>query len=606
MHRGRTGVALLVVTGLFFAVLAPALPVLAATGDPVITSSPPPSGQNRIITWSFTGGGGGQTSCRLTGSSSFDTSYVDCNSSASYDLAGQPDGTYTFAVRNQPASSNNGEVGATSTYVLDTTAAVSITASPSPNPGNQRNVSWSFSSEPGATFACQLSPGPISPPAFTSCASPQSYALGTDGEYSFAVRATDLLGNISPTTTATYRLDVMPPDTPEITSLSPANDTTPTWILAAEPGARVDCQLSQGATVVSSFAACTSATSATYTLTSDGTYTLSVRATDAAGNTSGVASSSYILDTVAPPPPVIGRGPSSPGTDPSPTWWFTTESVSTAECQFVSGSTVVAGWAPCSGPRSYQVDAENPASYTFSVRAIDAAGNTSPATSATYVVGPAATKSQSLVPPPDVVSPADTASPSSSPPPPPAAAAAAPSPPPGPITPALSPLLTRATPVPFTLVEQQGPASVVPAFTGTPAPSSPVTAVSPGLIEQNRAASLLGGSRPETAPTGQPRTEPPAVPAPSELDASEQAVVLPTSLPPPGAAGTAGVADAIREVGLATVKKTAFPFFLLLIVLMFLLIQDRIDRRDPKLALAPVYRDPDLDFEPPPSRWNQR
>ncbi len=37
----------------------------------------------------------------------------------------------------------------------------------------------------------------------------------------------------------------------------------------------------------------------------------------------------------------------------------------------------------------------------------------------------------------------------------------------------------------------------------------------------------------------------------------------------------------------------------LLLVLAFLVVQDRIDRRDPKLALAPVYPDPDLPFLPP-------
>ena len=43
-------------------------------------------------------------------------------------------------------------------------------------------------------------------------------------------------------------------------------------------------------------------------------------------------------------------------------------------------------------------------------------------------------------------------------------------------------------------------------------------------------------------------------------------------------------------------KKAAFPLVLLLVVGLFLVLQDRIDRKDPKLALAPVYPDPDLPF----------
>ena len=46
--------------------------------------------------------------------------------------------------------------------------------------------------------------------------------------------------------------------------------------------------------------------------------------------------------------------------------------------------------------------------------------------------------------------------------------------------------------------------------------------------------------------------------------------------------------------------RTVFPLSLLLIVIAFLTLQGRIDRRDPKLALAPVYPDPDLEFPPRP------
>jgi hypothetical protein len=38
-----------------------------------------------------------------------------------------------------------------------------------------------------------------------------------------------------------------------------------------------------------------------------------------------------------------------------------------------------------------------------------------------------------------------------------------------------------------------------------------------------------------------------------------------------------------------------------MIVFAFLGIQGRIDRSDPKLALAPLHADPDLEFLPPPA-----
>ena len=46
--------------------------------------------------------------------------------------------------------------------------------------------------------------------------------------------------------------------------------------------------------------------------------------------------------------------------------------------------------------------------------------------------------------------------------------------------------------------------------------------------------------------------------------------------------------------------KSVFPGSLIFLVLGFLAVQSRIDRSDPKLALAPVHADPDLEFPPPP------
>ena len=55
---------------------------------------------------------------------------------------------------------------------------------------------------------------------------------------------------------------------------------------------------------------------------------------------------------------------------------------------------------------------------------------------------------------------------------------------------------------------------------------------------------------------------------------------------------------AIQEVALDVAKKSAVPMFVPLLVLGFLTLQGRIDSRDPKLALAPMHRDPDLQFLP--------
>jgi hypothetical protein len=69
---------------------------------------------------------------------------------------------------------------------------------------------------------------------------------------------------------------------------------------------------------------------------------------------------------------------------------------------------------------------------------------------------------------------------------------------------------------------------------------------------------------------------------------------------PPGGAkpnpDDMAVLGKVVRIGHAVAEKASFPLFSLLIVILFLLVQDRIDRRDPKLALAPVHAEPDLGF----------
>jgi hypothetical protein len=63
-----------------------------------------------------------------------------------------------------------------------------------------------------------------------------------------------------------------------------------------------------------------------------------------------------------------------------------------------------------------------------------------------------------------------------------------------------------------------------------------------------------------------------------------------------------GVVNAVSTAG----GGTGFPLLLLVVVLGFLVVQNRIDRRDPKLALASVAADDTVEFLPPPSRGGRR
>jgi hypothetical protein len=59
------------------------------------------------------------------------------------------------------------------------------------------------------------------------------------------------------------------------------------------------------------------------------------------------------------------------------------------------------------------------------------------------------------------------------------------------------------------------------------------------------------------------------------------------------------VLDNVRRTGVETLRQPAFPLVLVLIFVAFWLIQNRIDRNDPKLALAPMHVTPDLGFVAP-------
>ena len=173
--------------------------------------------------------------------------------------------------------------------------------------------------------------------------------------------------------------DTTPPDT-TITSgpTGTTTDNSPTFAFTAtEANSVFECRVDSGA-----WADCTSPW--TTAALSDGAHSVSVRATDVAGNTdASPATRSFTVDTTTPPPAdttppdtTISSGPTGTTSATTASFAFTsTESASTFECKLDTGA-----WATCTSPKAYS--GLTTGSHTFSVRATDAAGNTdaSPAT----------------------------------------------------------------------------------------------------------------------------------------------------------------------------------------------------------------------------------
>src|SRR5438128_36826 len=106
----------------------------------------------------------------------------------------------------------------------------------------------------------------------------------------------------------------------------------------------------RGGVTVFGPATCTSPTSYDLTGQPDGTYTFTVTATDAAGNTSPAATGTYLLDTTPPVAPAITASPATPGNSRSPAWSFTAEAGAAFTCSLTTGGVTVFPAASCTSP----------------------------------------------------------------------------------------------------------------------------------------------------------------------------------------------------------------------------------------------------------------
>ncbi len=258
-----------------------AFTVDSAAPSVTIDTHPPALTNNNDPTFTFSGESGAALACKLD-----DGAFAPCDSPKSYtNLA---DGEHTFAVQATDAAGNSAE--AAYTWTIDTAAPdTSIITAPA-DLTNSNDPSFSFNStEPGGSFTCRLDGGTA-----VACATPQSYTDLSDGPHTFAVFATDAAGNADASAaTDTWTIDTVAPVT-TITAAPPNPSTVAnaTFQFSSESGATFECRLDGGA-----WATCTSPK--TYAALSDGSHTFEVRATDAAGNTSDEATSTWTIRTGA-------------------------------------------------------------------------------------------------------------------------------------------------------------------------------------------------------------------------------------------------------------------------------------------------------------------
>ena len=346
-------------------------PTMTVDGTPPDTTLTGPSSSvpSTSASFSFTSTETASTfECKLD-SGSFET----CDSPRQ--LTGLEEGTHTFEVRASDGAGNTDASPDSRTWTVDTIAPETFLDSIHPTLTNQTDISFGFSaSELNPTFECSLDGA-----APTPCVSPAPYLGLGEGAHTFRVWAADVAGNADATSAAhTWTIDVTAP----VTSITdgpadPTNQTSATFVFAAEGAASYQCRLDSGA-----WTGCTSPQA--YTGLADGPRSFAVRATDAAGNTEEPpATFDWTIDTVAPAGTIDG-GPSGTVTRRGATFQFSSsDSTATFKCSLDGEA-----FAPCTSPHGLTAGLGG---HSFRVAAVDPAGNvdTSPGERLWTVANPA-------------------------------------------------------------------------------------------------------------------------------------------------------------------------------------------------------------------------
>ncbi|CAG9167131.1 Ig-like domain-containing protein [Cupriavidus pampae] len=318
-----------------------------------------------------------------------------------------PDGTYTLTATATDAVGNTGAASTVFTVTID------IVPPAVPVIVVNTAATLSGTADAGSTIGLDLNnDGTVDTTVVANASGNWTYTPATPLGNGVVVNVTaiDAAGNSS--TAATVTIDAAPPPAPVLVSVTDnigpvlgpvltggsTNDGTPTLAGTAEAGSTIN--IFNGATLLGTV----TATGGVWSFTppddlADGTYALTITATDAAGNVS-TPSAPFVLtiDTVAPPPPVIVSvtdnvgpvlGTVAPGgfsNDNTPTLAGTAAAGSTinifngaALVGTVSADAITGAWTFTPGT------ALPDATYTFTAVAVDAAGNPSTA-SASFAV----------------------------------------------------------------------------------------------------------------------------------------------------------------------------------------------------------------------------
>jgi len=279
-----------------------------------------------------------------------------CSSPAFYDNLA--DGPHTIAVYAVDPAGNTGPIRTAGFTVSTTAPTVTLNSVPAAL-SNHTTASVAFTvDDPTATAWCSLDGGPA-----TSCSSPVSYSGLSDGSHSIDIYAISLGGQQSAPVSAAFTVDTQAP-TLSISHAPSGSVTSANAKLTytvSDPTATVWCSVDGAAA-----SACTSPVDLGGLPA--GPHTVTLHATDPAGNSSTSSSASFSIDNTGPTVSFTATPPAG-SANRTATASFTTDDPSASTWCALDGQAATA----CSGTVSYSNLSEG--SHTISVYGVDQAGN---------------------------------------------------------------------------------------------------------------------------------------------------------------------------------------------------------------------------------------
>jgi large repetitive protein len=197
-----------------------------------------------------------------------------------------------------------------------------------------------------------------------------------DGDHTLVAWAVDQGGNESPKATRPFKLDRLAPDPPKFSAIAAALKKEPQVTISSQANATILWNLT-GPKALSGQGAAPLTT--TFTSLPDGEYTLTARARTPAGNTSAPATTTFKMDTQAPPAPAITSGPKSDRGGSRPTFVWTGEGAASFVWQVSLGDLIVQGPTTTSD-KTVRLSKLLTGHFVFQVQQVDSAGNVGPAT----------------------------------------------------------------------------------------------------------------------------------------------------------------------------------------------------------------------------------